>query len=250
MSHNTDQPHNHPDIPGGFSSHLNSKPEQGVTLFAKRTPIVLPTTLTFTFDDRNLIDLPLPPYPESLSEPTVTCDFENGPQTYVTVEDRTVIFWSGLVDHNGGETSNSYDDGGDDELADFDEPSRRALIVWGSAVQERTRRTVESMTAQSIEDPKVLAAVVAAATGKPRTFEETDHSVPAPDRAVARATKQLGAWVGAAIETGSDNEEPNREHVADVLSDLLHFCDANGIDFDQALASGTFVYNDEIRDPH
>lgn len=247
-SHNADQPHDNAEVPGGFSSYLNTKPEDGVALTASSTPTVLPATLTFTFDEGNLDALP--PYPESLSEPTVTCDFENGTQTYVTVEDRTVVFWSGLVDHNGGETSNSFDDGGDGELDDFDEPSRRALIVWGSAVQERARRTVETMTIQAIEDPKVRSVVVAAATGKPRAFVETDYSVPAPERAVAQATKQLGAWVGAVIKPGEDFSEVNAEHVGDVLSDLLHFCDANGIDFDQALASGTFVYNDEIRDPH
>jgi hypothetical protein len=249
MTINHTQPHDNKDVPGGFSAYLNSKPDKSVTLTARQSSATLnlPVSLTFTLGNAHLDALP--DYPADLPEATVAMDFEHGPQTYVTVGDRNLIFWSETDIYGQPEVRNSFTDGQDHALDDLDEDTASALIAWGSAVQDRVRKQVESVTEQAVDEKQIQAAIVASATGSRYVGVDYDATVSAPARAVARAAKQVGAWTGTVVEAGADNAEPNAEHVADILSDLRHFCDANSIDFDEALNSGTFVYRDEIRNP-
>lgn len=55
--------------------------------------------------------------------------------------------------------------------------------------------------------------------------------------------KELGELIQKAIQKG---ETDTAGSVRDVITDLLHYCDQNGIDFHDRLESATEVFNEEL----
>jgi hypothetical protein len=59
------------------------------------------------------------------------------------------------------------------------------------------------------------------------------------------------SWAAAAIDfygalIRTPDDEPATTHVHDLLCDLMHFCSANGIDFDDTLNSARGTYQSEL----
>lgn len=60
-------------------------------------------------------------------------------------------------------------------------------------------------------------------------------------------------WAGQALEefariTGMSMEHDKPEVVGDFLADLHHWCDRNGIDFDDRIRNGAYHYAEDTRD--
>lgn len=60
-------------------------------------------------------------------------------------------------------------------------------------------------------------------------------------------------WARQALETfaattglNMDGETP--EAIGDLLANIMHFCDRNGLDFDERLANARFHYDEETQD--
>ena len=62
-----------------------------------------------------------------------------------------------------------------------------------------------------------------------------------------RATRILCA--ATAVEAYRDNMEEPDQLAADMLADLRHFCDLNGLSFDDLNQRGRTAYLEEIEEP-
>lgn len=77
----------------------------------------------------------------------------------------------------------------------------------------------------------------------PDTMPEGFDPASANNRRAIRA----GLVVRSYRDIAGDSEEPTETVVSDFLADLLHFCDAASVDFDEALRVAGSNYGAEVR---
>lgn len=68
---------------------------------------------------------------------------------------------------------------------------------------------------------------------------------------VERIVAALAAHAAPQIEEGVERKEiTEADRAQDLLTDLMHFCDARGMDFDELLYSADRVYRTEATSPN
>ncbi|MBC9927363.1 hypothetical protein [Leucobacter sp. cx-169] len=70
---------------------------------------------------------------------------------------------------------------------------------------------------------------------------EDDLDLPAPERAISRIERVMGDWVD-----GGDDPDTK---LKDALTDLMHYADKHGLDFDEITQGATWMKEDEVQNP-
>ncbi|MCU6480177.1 hypothetical protein [Arthrobacter sp. A2-55] len=176
------------------------------------------------------------PWPGNLPAPEVGIVYSDAGtlETYVTVGEDLVPFW-GDPENFGGITCGARLD--PEEYPDFEalsEADREAVIAYGRDAHENATLAVDTLTSALISNPDVHKAIVAHATAKPEA-----GPTPYASRSVARAERIIALY---------DQGNESGTYLRDILADLRHYADAQGVDFHASLDGGAGYYAGELED--
>jgi hypothetical protein len=185
---------------------------------------------------------PLPQWPAELGEPSTSYSWDEDGQLEVAINfgSECLTVWGPT-----GNASDSFTDLGDD-FSHIPRAARDQALAYGYRMHEN----VDSLTSQvlySAHTPAVRNAIVSVATGNGAPQPCDDPHDPAwrtpAQLATTRTEAGLAAWFG---------EDVHESTLQDVLTDLMHYADAKGIDSDaffETLRSARFIQGDEIENP-
>lgn len=184
----------------------------------------------------------LPALPASVGTPEVFFSFsdEGKLETDVRIGGSTMSFWR---DEMTGDVTNTIEDGhtiegefapwsGIAEYKDFEQAR-----TWAEAVHERVEGATEEVLESAVQTDAARASIIAFATGRP--------AEPVIELTPAQSSAKRAAAAMAACDEGQGTETTMR----DLLTDLRHYADANGIDIYQAMDESHGYYLHEKADP-
>jgi hypothetical protein len=207
------------------------------------TFITAPIKGDITFEDNEgFADLPT--LPETLGTPEVQWGFDGetlDTQVTLTLDGvkETVTFWG----KDPGNISNTTQGAPGNEghtpwenlaPADFD-----TAINWATTVHQRLQSAIVNLTESAApRGSEAYAAILAFATD-----DEVNpgYAKTAKERALERAADALKPYV-----TFADDELERPGRFRDLLTDLLHAADEQGVDFDAALENARRGYAEDL----
>ena len=179
----------------------------------------------------------LPALSSGVSVPSVYIEFNDGVRTYLAFEDEdfAVEMWQA---EDG--TYNTVDDGGrgDEWPASWSEEQVEGVREYASQLHQNVDADAHGVSVDLITGD-IAAAILANARGESRSWND---EIPAPVRAVARATKVLDVWVDVA------DEEPET-YVGDAMADLFHYLAKHNVDIDEVIDAARVRFEDEVANP-
>jgi hypothetical protein len=183
----------------------------------------------------------LPRWPENLPEPSdISYSWGEDDHLEVTVVfgDDTLTMWG-----PSGDQTDSFTEL-EGEYEHISRADQAAASEYALVLHEHLSFLVDSFN-YAAHTPKAREQLLSLAmTGKPLVpVDDPDDPAWCPPavRASTRAETNLKAWFGT-----TEVDEPT---IQDVLTDLMHYADANGADFDELLDQARFMRRSELDDP-
>lgn len=236
-----------PGVPAGGQFATKQHDDAPVALTAVKQELTVPI-ITDVKLDASWFD-ELPEWPENLPQPQASFEFDNGQvETYISAGDVSFKVWQG----SDGDKYNTLNDNfGSEQETDWPEEDTEAAVEWAYKVHDRIDGLAYSATLAAV-DGEVITAILAAATDKPYTpkvapiYTAEEMEDDAPKRGVDRAERGMSRWF--ATKTG-DTEDTDDEVLQGVLTDLHHWADKQGIDFDEVFESAERMHRNEVDRP-
>lgn len=187
-------------------------------------------------------DTPMP-WPTHLPEPEVSYDFDDGKvRTFLKVGDHEITFHEGYdgtqndlengFDFDYDSVDESYSSGADNKANNrLSDEDRDAIVDWGTEVHQKIDARTYSVMMDSANDPKVREALMASVLGK-----DEPQDLPLPERSAQKISSALAMW--------EDAGDPQSK-VRDLLTDLRHYADKEGVDIYAAMDASHDYYRHE-----
>ena len=222
---------------GEFATSPKAEPQLALTPRPKHTVGISALAVLDTYGVE-----PLPQWPADLPEPSTFYGWDEDGQveTRIVFGPDTLTVWGPV-----GNASDSFTEI-PDEYEHLSAEARDQVGAYGYRLHEN----ISSLTGQvdyAAHTPQVRNAVMSIAEGHGTPQPCDDPSDPAwrtpAQRATARTEANLRAWFGEQIHEAT---------FQDVLTDLLHYADSQGMkptDFGAALNRAQSIHRDEIEGP-
>lgn len=186
----------------------------------------------------------LPAFPDNVPYPTTAWALtDQGPELLVTItmEDRTGTYR--YLGDGRGEIAPDPETGDTGTArilwARLDNDAAGAVAAWANAAHARLTYALNKLTTTAAaEDSEAYEVILAFATD-----DEVNpgYAKTAKERALERATDALKPYV-----TFADDELERPGRFRDLLEDLMHAADEQGVDFEAALANARRGYEEDV----
>lgn len=194
-------------------------------------------TINLTLDPMDTV----PNWPAALPEPVVTFAYaQDAVETRVEIDGETVEFWrgDGLTTISNGIYDLDHSDSLPSERpwARMGVTERESALHWGAAVHRRMEYALAVVGEAVAAKSSATDAIISYAIGKEQSPTSSEDS--------------SAARMDAALELWPDTEDGPQSRVQDMLTDVRHYCKANGLDLEAALASSADAFASETGSPY
>ena len=238
----------HPRDAGKFTDESQSVPE--TELAAPDEALALTVAIHASVELRRDWFDELPDWPAGKTAPVVSFDFDEGKvESHFIIGDKQVAAWTG----GDGSIYNSYADSmsaSDRDRFGWDDEQADAAVEYFCAVHERIGNLSYAATLAAVKGD-AQNAMIAQATNttfvpeRTPVFTAAEMENNAPKTAVSRAEGVLAGWF---LEPGK-TQDSDAVVLQDALTDLVHWADAQGLDFNEILARASFIHQSEVFQP-
>lgn len=183
----------------------------------------------------------LPKLPASVGAPEVTFgfDIDGKLETHVTVDGSTMSFWN---DDMADQITNTIESGrgGEGEAAPWSNIAENGdweqTRIWAESVHERIHGANLEVLTTAVSNDTARASIVTFATGRSEASVKLTPEQESDRRAAAAM---------AVVDEGQGSQDTMR----DLFTDLRHYADARGMDFQKALEDSSEYYRHEKTSP-